>query len=509
VRRIGELSDEIVLSVKDIVKQFPGVTALNNVSLSVRKGEAHALVGENGAGKSTLMNIIGGVYPANSGTVEFLGRQVRFQDTKQAQDAGIGFVHQELNLCTHLSAAENIYMGNMPKSATGIDWKKLYADADEQLKMLNADFKSNAKISSLTVAQQQIVEIVKALSKDVRLLILDEPTSSLTEQESKLLFKVVGEIKNRGIGILYISHRMEEIFEVCESLTVLRDGELVNSLGINESTVDQIVQMMVGREITDMYPAKSEKIGDVFFEVKNFTREGVFKDVSFQVRKGEILGFYGLVGAGRSEAMRSICAIDPHQSGELYLEGKKVEAKEYKQMIDLGVSYITEDRKAQGLFLYKSLVQNMTAAILEKVSKGIFIRGEKEKEIAEEYSKLLAVKYSSLNEDINDLSGGNQQKVMIGKWLATGPRLLVLDEPTRGIDVGAKSEIHKLLRKLCDEGVCIVIISSELPEVMGLSDRVVIMHEGEVCGEVAGDEVSEETIIVYASGVRDVKENAS
>jgi len=503
------MTDEIVLSVKDIVKQFPGTLALNGVSLSVRKGEAHALVGENGAGKSTLMNIIGGVYPATSGTIEFLGQEVHFHDTKQAQDAGVGFVHQELNLCPHLSAAENIYMGNMPKSAGGIDWKKLYNEADEQLKMLNADFKSNAKISTLTVAQQQIVEIVKALSLNVKLLILDEPTSSLTEQETKLLFKVIKEIKSRGISILYISHRLEEIFEVCESLTVFRDGQLVKSVGIEEVNTDQIVQMMVGREITDMYPPKSEKIGDMFMEVKNFTREGMFDDVSFQVRRGEILGFYGLVGAGRTEVMRSVCGIDPHQGGEVWIEGEKVNVTDYKQMIDRGIGYITEDRKAQGLFLYRSITQNVSAAILEKVSKGAFISTDKEREIAQRYAELLAVKHSSLGEDVNDLSGGNQQKVMIGKWLAIGPKLLILDEPTRGIDVGAKSEIHKLLRKLCNEGVCVVIISSELPEVMGLSDRVVIMHEGRVCGEVTGDEITEENIIVYASGTNTRREKVS
>ncbi len=481
---------------------------MNNVSISVKKGEGHALVGENGAGKSTLMNIIGGVYPATSGSVEFLGKEVKFHDTKEAQEAGIGFVHQELNLCPHLSAAENIYMGRMPKSTGGINWKNLYKEADELLTRLNADFKSNAIISSLTVAQQQIVEIVKALSLDVKLLILDEPTSSLTEKEAKLLFKIIKEIKSQGISILYISHRLEEIFEVCDSMSVLRDGEKVNDVNVSEVNTDQIVQMMVGREIKDMYPPKTDRIGDVFMEVKNFTREGVFKNVSFEVKKGEILGFYGLVGAGRSEVMRSICGIDPHQGGEVFIEGEKLSISSYKDIINKGVGYITEDRKSQGLFLYKSIMQNVSAAILEKVSKGAFIQASSERQVAKEYSEMLAVKCSSLNEDVNDLSGGNQQKVMIGKWLAIGPKLLILDEPTRGIDVGAKSEIHKLLRKLCNEGMCIVIISSELPEVMGMSDRVVVMHEGVVCGEVTGNEINEENIIIYASGTSSAKDRA-
>ena len=500
-RRAGELNDEVLLSVKNIRKQFPGTLALNDVSISVRKGESHALVGENGAGKSTLMNIIAGVYPASSGVVEFDGKEVNFQNPKDAQDAGIGFVHQELNLCQHLTAAENIYMGDMPKSMGNmIKWKQLNAAANEQLKRLNADFDATAIVSTLTVAQRQIVEIVKALTENMKLLILDEPTSSLTEQETQLLFKIIKEVKNQGISILYISHRLEEIFSVCDSLTILRDGVVVKSVPIGEIDTGQIIQNMVGREIKDMYPPKSTDIGDVFMEVKNITREGVFKDVSFEVKKGEILGFYGLVGAGRSEVMRSVCCIDPKQGGEVYLEGEKLEVKHYSDMINLGVGYITEDRKAQGLFLHRSILNNVSAATLDKVKKGIFIQNAAEQELAEKYVKMLEVKYSSLNENVNDLSGGNQQKLMIGKWLAISPKLLILDEPTRGIDVGAKSEIHKLLRQLCNEGVCIVVVSSELPEIMGLSDRIVIMHEGVVCGEVSGEEIYEENIIVYASG---------
>ncbi len=504
------MTDEVILSAKDIVKQFPGTRALKGVSISVRKGEAHALVGENGAGKSTLMNIIGGVYTATSGTIEFLGKEAHFHDTKEAQDAGIGFVHQELNLCQHLSVAENIYMGAMSvMSGKLINWKQLNKKAEEQLKKLNADFGPTAIISSLTVAQRQIVEIVKALAIDVKLLILDEPTSSLTEQETQLLFKIIKDIKSQGISILYISHRLEEIFEVCDSMTVLRDGEKVNEVSVNDITTEKIVQMMVGREIKDMYPPKSTNIGDVFMDIKNFTREGVFEDVSFEVKKGEILGFYGLVGAGRSEVLRSVCGIDPHQGGEVYLEGKKLDVKSYSQMIEQGVGYITEDRKAQGLFLHRSILQNVSAATLDKVSKGVFIKNTQERALAEKYVDMLAVKYSSLGENVNDLSGGNQQKVMIGKWLAINPRLLILDEPTRGIDVGAKSEIHKLLRKLCEEGVCIVVISSELPEVIGLSDRVIVMHEGKVCGEVQGHEICEENIIVFASGQKTASGQAS
>ena len=494
------MKDKIILSVKGIVKQFPGTLALNNVDVVVHEGEAHALVGENGAGKSTLMNIIAGVYQANKGTVEFLGKEVKFHNTKEAQDSGIGFVHQELNLCKHLKVAENIFMGRMPKNSMGfINQKELFNRAKELLNKFNADFSPNELVSNLTVAQSQIVEIAKALSLDCKLLILDEPTSSLTEQETKVLFSIVKEIKKNGISILYISHRMEEIFEVCDSLTVLRDGNVVKRVNIDEVNTDQIIQMMVGREIKNLYPPKSSKIGDVFFEVQNFTHPGVFQNINFKVRKGEILGFYGLVGAGRSEVMRSICGVDPHTSGKLFLEGKEVRFNQYEDAISHGVGYITEDRKAQGLFLHMTIMENMSAANLQHVSHGAFIQKSTEKELSEKYVDMLNIKISSVKEDVNDLSGGNQQKVMIGKWLSIEPKLLILDEPTRGIDVGAKSEIHKLLRNLCESGVCVVVISSELPEIIGMSDRIIVMHEGVISGEVSGKETTEENIIMYAS----------
>jgi len=494
------LNDKVILSAKGIVKQFPGTLALNNVDVVVHEGEAHALVGENGAGKSTLMNIIAGVYQANKGTVEFLGKEVKFHNTKEAQDSGIGFVHQELNLCKHMKVAENIYMGRMPKSALGfINKKVLFNKAKELLDKFKADFSPNELVSNLTVAQSQIVEIAKALSFDCKLLILDEPTSSLTEQETKVLFSILKDIKKQGISILYISHRMEEIFEVCDSLTVLRDGNLVKRVNIDEVNTEQIIQMMVGREIKDLYPPKSSNIGDVFFEVQNFARMGVFRDISFKVKKGEILGFYGLVGAGRSEVMRSVCGIDPHSNGKVFLEGKEIQIHQYSDAISHGIGYITEDRKAQGLFLHMSITENMSAANLKNVSNGSFIQKSTEKELSEKYVDMLNIKISSVKEDVNDLSGGNQQKVMIGKWLAIEPKLLILDEPTRGIDVGAKSEIHKLLRKLAESGVCVIVISSELPEIIGMSDRIIVMHEGVISGEVTGEETTEENIIMYAS----------
>ena len=494
------MTDKVVLSATGIVKRFPGTLALNNVDVYVHEGEAHALVGENGAGKSTLMNVISGVYKADKGEVEFLGKKVRFENPKEAQDAGIGFVHQELNLCYHLNVAENIFLGRVPKGPLGLmDKRKLYKQAQDLLDRFKADFSAKAQIADLTVAQCQVVEIAKALSLNCKVLILDEPTSSLTEKETEMLFDTINQLKADGIAIFYISHRMEEIFKVCDSLTVMRDGEKVKRVMIDEVETDDIIRMMVGRELTDMYPPKTEKIGETVLQVKNYKKEGVFDRINFEVKRGEILGFYGLVGAGRSELMRSICGIDPHTSGEVIYKGKKVNFKNYRQCIDSGIAYLTEDRKAQGLFLHMSVAQNTSAGKIKNVSGKLFVSNKKENALAQKYVDMMSTKVATLKQPVNSLSGGNQQKVLIGKWLAIEPDIIVMDEPTRGIDVGAKAEIHKLLRRLSNEGVCIILVSSELPEIMGVADRIIVMHEGIICGEVTGDEITEENIITFAS----------
>ena len=495
------MENTIVLEARNIVKVFPGTRALNNVSIKVHAGEAHALVGENGAGKSTLMNIIGGIFSADSGTLDFLGNKASFKNTADAFRAGIGFVHQELNLCPHLRVGENIFMGRIPKTRWNtVNRDKLYTDSRKLLDRFNADFDPNDKVSGLTIAQSQIVEIVKALSFNIKLLILDEPTSSLTMQETESLFSIIKQIKNEGIAVLYISHRMEEIFEVCDTVTVLRDGEVTGNASISDVTVDEVIQMMVGREIKNMYPPKGgTEPGFVFFRAERFSSGKKFRDVSFEVKRGEILGFYGLIGAGRSEVIRAVCGIDPFDQGALFLEGSPFYPASYKDLIRKGIAYITEDRKTQGLFLHRSIVQNISASGLWQIASGPFINNKAEQKLAEKFSRLLGVKCASREELVNDLSGGNQQKVMIGKWLAIGPRLLFLDEPTRGIDVGAKSEIHKLLRQLCNSGVCIVMISSELPEVIGMCDRVIVMHEGVITGEFTGSGINEEDIIIAAS----------
>lgn len=494
------MSKEIVLSAEGIVKQFPGTLALNNVNLEVRRGECNALVGENGAGKSTLMNIISGVYRPDAGKVVFKGKEVNFSNPTDAQKAGIGFVHQELCVCPHLSVSENIFMGRLPRTHVGtIDKKKLYQETKNLLDLFHVGFSPDAVVGQLSTAEQQIVEIVKALSLDCQLIIFDEPTSSLTEAETETLFGIIDEIKERGISVLYISHRMPEIFRLCENCTVLKDGNYVTTVETKRITSEDIIRLMVGRNIENLYPPKSRSIGETIFEVKNFSSQGLFQDISFEMKAGEILGFYGLVGAGRTELWRAILGIDPYQTGEIFYKGEKIRISSYKDAIKSGFAYLTEDRKLQGLFLELPINQNVSAAKMDNILRGAIIDRGKETALCQKYIDELNIKVASQQHKVASLSGGNQQKVMIGKWLATGPKLLVMDEPTRGIDVGAKSEIHNMLRRLSDNGIHVVIISSELPEIIGMADRVIVMHEGRITGEVECDRMCEEVIITYAS----------
>lgn len=495
------MSNETVLSVEGIVKRFPGTLALNRVRIEVKKGQANALVGENGAGKSTLMNIISGVLKPDEGTITFMGEEVRFDTPDQAQKAGIGFVHQELSLCPHLSVSENIYMGRTPKNKFGLlDKKRIYEDSDRLLKLFHARFSPDTIVGTLNIADQQIVEIAKALSLDCKLIIFDEPTSSLTESETETLFNIIDNIKKKGISVLYVSHRMAEIFRVCDYCTVFKDGNYVDTVRTADVTTDDLIRMMVGRNIEHLYPEKSSEIGEVVLEVKDFTSKDLFCNVSFQVKRGEILGFYGLVGAGRTEVLRAVCGIDRFDSGTVYLNGKKTKIDNYKDAINKGFAYLTEDRKGQGLFLELSIAQNISAAKLEIISKNKLIKRSKERSLCIRYVNDLNIKIASITNKVASLSGGNQQKVMIGKWLAIDPKILIMDEPTRGIDVGAKSEIHNMLRELSNQGITVIIISSELPEIIGMSDRIVVMHEGSVTGEIMANDMSEETIITYASG---------
>ncbi|NLU25677.1 MAG: sugar ABC transporter ATP-binding protein [Hungateiclostridium thermocellum] len=495
------MDNALLLEVKGLSKVFPGTRALNRVSLEVRKGEVHGLCGENGAGKSTLMNIVGGVFPATEGIMKFDGKIFNPKNPKDSQDAGIGFVHQELCLCPHLSAAENIFIGRLPSKGDKIDFKKLYEDADAILKTLDANFSSKTLVSNLTVSEQQLVEIAKSISLNCKLLILDEPTSSLTDKETAGLFQVVRDLKKKGISILFISHRMKEVFEICDRVTVLKDGSYVCCMNISEITHEDVIRAMVGRDLGELYPPKSSKIEEdnYILKVENLSGNG-FENVSFTLKKGEILGFAGLVGAGRSEVMRGLCAIDPVKRGEVYLNGEKQKFKRYKDAVKKGICYLTEDRKNSGLFLHMSIAQNISSANLEAVSKRGWIIKKREYSLSEKYVKALSIKIPGLSYPISNLSGGNQQKCLIGKWLSTNPKVIIMDEPTRGIDVGAKREIHNLLRSLSEQGVGVIIVSSELPEIIGVADRIAVMHEGRLAGFLQGEQVSEENIMKLASG---------
>jgi ribose transport system ATP-binding protein len=467
----------------------------------VRRGEIHALCGENGAGKSTLMNIVGGIYPATEGQIFFEGREIVPANPRAAQNIGIGFVHQELSLCPHLTVAENIFIGRIPHKRDLIDFKKLWSDADEILAQFSANFDSRRIVSGLTVSGQQLVEIAKSMSQSCKLLILDEPTSSLTDKETAKLFDVVLDLKKKGISILYISHRMAEIFEICDRVTVLKDGRYIRTMNVGEINADDVISTMVGREISNLYPPKSSHIdADAeLLKVEHLSGNG-FTDISFSLRRGEILGFAGLVGAGRSEIMRGLCALDPVSSGVVSVIGGEKKFRHYRDAVTNGICYLTEDRKRSGLFLGMSIRDNMISANMKAVSRGIWLDEKRAKELVTNYVNRLNIKIVAIEYLISSLSGGNQQKCLVGKWLSLEPKVIIMDEPTRGIDVGAKAEIHNLLRKLAESGVGVIIVSSELPEVLGVSDRIAVIHEGRMAGILSGDTATEENIMMLASG---------
>ncbi|MTI58397.1 MAG: sugar ABC transporter ATP-binding protein [Firmicutes bacterium] len=490
-----------LLKIDGISKSFYGTQALKDVSLEIKSGEIHAICGENGAGKSTLMNIMTGIIQADSGKMYLEGEKLVNLSPRSSQEKGISIVHQELSLCEHMSVAENIYMGRVPtKKNEIVDFKKMRQDSAVILKRLATEIDPAASVRDLSLSQQQMVEIAKALSINTRILILDEPTSSLTETEAQTLFKNLRRLKEDGIAIFFISHRLNEIFEICDTYTVLRDGELIESGSIEDVSPDDIVRLMVGRKLSNAYPDKGTTVGETVLEVENISCEDLFSNISFSVKEKEILGIFGLVGAGRTEVARSIFGIDPVDEGEISLFGQDITHSDVNKKIDKGLVYITEDRKSQGLFLNMDIQANIIAADLEQVSKGNLLDNKLEKSLSNKYVEEMNTRYSSLKQPVRSLSGGNQQKVLLGKWLAVNPRVIILDEPTRGIDVGAKFEIHCKLRELSENGHGIVVISSELPEILGISDRILIMHQGEIVGELPAEEATEEKIMMYASG---------
>lgn len=493
-----------ILKMENISKSFPGVKALDHVNLELYTGKVLALLGENGAGKSTLMKILSGVYTKDSGDIYFEGNKIDIHSPKYAQSLGIAIIHQELNLLPYLSIAENIFIGReFTKNMTGrIDWKKLYRESKKYLEQLGVTIDPRTLVKNLSVGEQQMVEIAKALSLDAKIIIMDEPTDALTNKETEKLFKVIRTLKQNGKAIVYISHRLKEIFEICDDVTVMRDGKYIGSANVKNIDQEKLIEMMVGRKLEDKFPRKILKPGKEMIRVEHLSKKGVLKDVNLSVRSGEVVGLSGLMGAGRTELAKAIFGALKIDSGDIYLEGEKVKINNPKDAVSLGIAYVSEDRKMEGLILKLSVRHNMTLSALGQFSTAGQINANKESRQVEEYIKKLAIKTPSSLQRVKNLSGGNQQKVVLSKWMMINPKVLILDEPTRGVDVGAKVEIYELINKLKESGVAIIMISSEMPEVMGISDRIVVMHEGKITGEFTHDEVSQEKIMQSAVGMK-------
>jgi ribose transport system ATP-binding protein len=484
---------------KGIQKRFPGVLALNNVNLELKAGEVHALLGENGAGKSTLIKVLGGIYIAEEGEIYIEGKKVTINGVKAAQANGIAIIHQELVLVPYMTVAENIFLGREPMSGGFVNHKQMIREAQELLDANDMNIRADALVGSLTIAQQQMVEIVKAISYNSKILVMDEPTSSISDKEVDLLFETMRSLTAKGVGIIYISHKMSELEQICDRVTVMRDGEYVGTKVVSETSKDELIAMMVGRELTNYYTRDFQEPGEVVLKCEHISDGKMAKDASFEVRKGEIVGFSGLVGAGRSEVMKCIFGLTKGYTGEVILEGKKVRFKTPVEALKNGIALVPEDRKLEGLYKVQSVRYNSTIEVLGDFIKGIFVNNEKEREITQKYIDLLSTKTPSQEQLIGNLSGGNQQKVIIGRWLATNPKILILDEPTRGVDVGAKSEIYAIMNQLVKEGMSIIMISSELPEIINMSDRVYVMNEGRITGCLDRTEVSQEAIMQLAA----------
>jgi ABC-type sugar transport system ATPase subunit len=485
------------LEMKGITKQFPGVLALDDIDFSVDLGKVIALVGENGAGKSTLMKILSGILDKNKGEIFIQGKKVNIDGPLSAKKLGISVIYQEIMDIPNMNIAENIFVGREIKSGLLADKKEMHRQAKELISRVELDVDTNTRVADLSIAQRQMLEVAKALSMNAKIIIMDEPTSSLTNTESEVLFEIINKLREDNVAIIYISHRMNEITRLADEVAVLRDGLMVGKLSKEEIDEQRIISMMVGREINDIFAKEEAEITDIALEVKNLNTD-FLKDINFNVRKGEILGFAGLVGAGRSEVMRAIFGIDNKDSGEIYINGKKVEIRSTVDALKHGMGLVPENRKEEGLVLGMSVRGNVSLAELKKISKYDFINKKKEEELAEKYINELKVRTPSQEQLVQNLSGGNQQKVVISKWMATNPDILILDEPTRGVDVGAKKEIHMLMSQLAKKGVAVIMISSELPEILGMSDRIIVMHEGRIKGELNRENASQESIMKLA-----------
>jgi len=490
-----------LLSMEHINKSFPGVHALDDVTLQASAGHVHALVGENGAGKSTLMKILTGALPKDAGTISLNGREVSIHNPGDALRLGISMIHQELNLIPYLDVGQNMFLGREPTRSPGrIDWATLYERAQAQLKLVGIDVNPRAIVGELSIAQQQMVEIGKALSLQARLIVMDEPTSSLTERETERLFELIRSLKAQGVTVIYISHRLEEIFEIADRVTVLRDGKWVGDYTIDNVTHADLVQKMVGRDIGDMFPRAPSERQNVVLEVKHLFSASFLRDISFQLHRGEVVGLAGLIGSGRTTLARTLFGVEKFEQGEIWIEGQRVTLNSPQAAIRHGIGLVPEDRKTQALFLNMAVADNIAMSAIPKLARASLIDFGRVRAAAQEYVKRLNVRTPSLQQLVRNLSGGNQQKIAIARWLVLNPRILILDEPTRGIDVGAKAEVHALMTQLSRQGMGILMISSELPEILGVADRILVMHEGRMAAEFPRDQATQEVIMLAATG---------
>lgn len=492
------MDNNYILTLKNITKEFPGVKALDDVTINIERGTIHGLVGENGAGKSTLIKVLAGIYQPNKGEIILDGKPCRFNSPIEARRAGISVVHQEIKLAEPLSVAENMFLGNVQLKNGLVDWKGMRRRAREIVEDLGMDIDINAQVSSLTVAKKQIVEIMHAINNNSRILIMDEPSAVLTDRELEVMFRIVKQLRDKGITIIYISHRLDKIFGLCSNVSVLRDGRHIDTIPVASIDRQGLINMMVGREMGQEYPKEVGNVGGTILEVKNLSR-GILQDISFEVKSGEVFGISGLVGAGRTELARAILGIDKPESGEVYVRGKKVHYRTFADAIRDGLGLIPEDRKLQGLVQIMSVKRNTTLVNMKRVLRAGVISSSLEEKLSKEYADKLHVVTPSMETEVQYLSGGNQQKVVIAKWLFQNSEILFLDEPTRGIDVGAKAEIYRLINRMAKEGKTIIMISSEMPELLGMCDRIMVMHEGHKMGELNAAEATQAKIMALCS----------
>ena len=492
--------DREVLTIVGATKNFGGVRALNSASLTLYAGEIHALLGENGAGKSTLLKTLAGVHRLDSGQITLDGKVFQQGSTRLAREQGIAVIYQEPNLFPDLTLAENVFAGRQLKKGKLVDWNQMAQEAQSLFDQLGVTLNPRARARGLSIADQQIVEIAKALSLNAKVIVMDEPTAALSSQEVDRLFKVARSLESQGAAVVFVSHRLDEVFALTTRITVMRDGETIGTTLTLDTTEANVIQMMVGREVTELFPKSEPNVGEVVLSVKNLSSEGLFEDISFEVRAGEIVGLAGLVGSGRSEIARAIFGIDKYSRGSVQLCGQTLQQFSPSQAMRAGVALVPEDRRLQGLFMAASIAKNSSITVLDRIRKGFLIRSKSEADLAINWGKTLQLKYSEITDPVERLSGGNQQKVVLAKWLASNPKLLIIDEPTRGIDVGTKAQVHKLLDDEAQKGLAILMISSELPEILGMSDRILVVKEGLLQREFSRAEATSEKIIAVATG---------